>query len=52
MNIFVLSSVMPHVPTTTIWRGVVPFIFADILRMAVLIAFPAITLFLPKWLGL
>jgi tripartite ATP-independent transporter DctM subunit len=52
MNIFVLSSVMPHVKTTTIWRGVVPFIFADILRMAVLIAFPAITLFLPKWLGL
>ena len=52
MNIFVLSSVMPHVSTTTIWRGVVPFIFADILRMAVLIAFPAITLFLPKWLGL
>ncbi len=52
MNIFVLSSVMPQVPTTTIWRGVVPFIFADILRMAVLIAFPAITLFLPKWLGL
>ena len=52
MNIFVLSSVMPQVPTTTIWRGVVPFICADILRMAVLIAFPAITLFLPKWLGL
>jgi len=52
MNIFVLSSVMPQVPTTTIWRGVVPFIVADILRMSVLIAFPAITLFLPKWLGL
>jgi tripartite ATP-independent transporter DctM subunit len=52
MNIFVLSSVMPQVPTTTIWRGVVPFIYADILRMSVLIAFPSITLFLPKWLGL
>jgi tripartite ATP-independent transporter DctM subunit len=52
MNIFVLSSVMPQVPTTTIWRGVVPFIVADVLRMSVLIAFPAITLFLPKWLGL
>jgi tripartite ATP-independent transporter DctM subunit len=52
MNIFVLSSVMPNIPTTTIWRGVMPFIGADILRMAVLIAFPSITLFLPKWLGL
>jgi tripartite ATP-independent transporter DctM subunit len=52
MNIFVLSSVMPNIPTTTIWRGVMPFIGADILRMSVLIAFPSITLFLPKWLGL
>jgi TRAP-type C4-dicarboxylate transport system permease large subunit len=52
MNIFVLSSVMPHVPTTTIWRGVLPFIGADVLRMGVLIAFPAITLTLPQWLGL
>ena len=52
MNIFVLSSVMPNVPTTTIWKGVVPFIYADIVRMGVLIAFPSISLFLPKWLGL
>jgi C4-dicarboxylate transporter DctM subunit len=52
MNIFVLSSVMPSVATTTIWRGVLPFVGADILRMGVLIAFPAISLALPKWLGL
>ena len=52
MNIFVLSSMMPSLPTTTIWRGVTPFILADFMRMAVLILFPAITLFLPKWLGL
>jgi TRAP-type C4-dicarboxylate transport system permease large subunit len=29
-----------------------PFLFADILRLAVLVAFPAITLWLPKALGL
>jgi TRAP-type C4-dicarboxylate transport system permease large subunit len=29
-----------------------PFLFADILRLAVLIAFPVITLWLPKTLGL
>jgi tripartite ATP-independent transporter DctM subunit len=52
MNIFVLSSVMPQVSTTTIWRGVMPFVGADIVRMGVLIAFPSISLFLPKWLGL
>ena len=52
MNIFVLSSVVPGIPTAAIWRGVMPFIAADILRMAVLTAFPAISLFLPRWLGL
>jgi len=52
MNIFVLSSVMPSLPTSTIWRGVLPFVGADILRMAVLIAFPALSLALPHWLHL
>ncbi len=52
MNIFVLSSVLPDVPTTTIWRGVLPFVAADILRMGVLIAFPGFSLYLPQLLRL
>ncbi|MFM1856914.1 MAG: hypothetical protein RLZ83_2223 [Pseudomonadota bacterium] len=52
MNIFVLSSVVPQLPTTTIWRGVLPFVAADVIRMAILIAFPALSLALPQWLGL
>ncbi|WP_418319419.1 TRAP transporter large permease [Piscinibacter sakaiensis] len=52
MNIFVLSSVMPDLKTSAIWRGVTPFVLADVLRMAVLIAFPAISLYLPKLLNL
>ncbi len=52
MNIFVISSLLPDVPTTSIWRGVMPFLFADILRLALLIAFPAITLWLPKYFNL
>ena len=52
MNIFVLRSVMPDVQTSAIWRGVMPFVYADLLRLAVLIAFPAITLWLPKLLNL
>jgi TRAP-type C4-dicarboxylate transport system permease large subunit len=52
MNIFVLSSVVPQLPTTTIWRGVLPFVAADVVRMAILIAFPALSLALPRWLGL
>jgi tripartite ATP-independent transporter DctM subunit len=52
MNIFVLSSVMPDVKTSAIWRGVAPFVVADILRLGVLIVFPAITLWLPQLLKL
>jgi tripartite ATP-independent transporter DctM subunit len=52
MNIFVLASMMPSLPTREIWRGVMPFVGADIVRMFVLIAFPGLSLFLPRWLGL
>jgi tripartite ATP-independent transporter DctM subunit len=52
MNIFVLRSVLPDVPTAAIWRGVMPFLVADVFRLTVLIAFPAITLWLPRALGL
>ena len=52
MNVFVLRSVLPEVPTNTMWRGVMPFVAADIVRIGVLIAFPLITLWLPRTLGL
>jgi TRAP-type C4-dicarboxylate transport system permease large subunit len=52
MNVFVLRSVLPDVPTAQIWKGVMPFLMADLLRLAVLIAFPVIALWLPKTLGL
>jgi len=48
MNLFVLSSLLPEVPTPTLFRGVIPFVIADIVRLAILIAFPAISLWLPS----
>jgi C4-dicarboxylate transporter, DctM subunit len=47
MNLFVLSTLLPQVPTTTVFRGVLPFMAADIVRLAILIAFPVISLWLP-----
>jgi C4-dicarboxylate transporter, DctM subunit len=47
MNLFVLSTLLPQVPTTTVFRGVLPFVSADVVRLAILIAFPAISLWLP-----
>jgi C4-dicarboxylate transporter, DctM subunit len=52
MNVFVLRSVLPDVPTSAIWKGVMPFLVADLFRLALLIAVPSITLFLPKLLKL
>jgi TRAP-type C4-dicarboxylate transport system permease large subunit len=48
MNLFVLSTLLPQVRTTTVFRGVLPFIGADLIRLAILILFPAISLYLPS----
>ena len=48
LNVFVLRSVLPEVPTGTIFRGVMPFFVMDILRIAVLAALPIISIWLPS----
>lgn len=50
MNVFVLSAVLRDVRTGTIFRGVTPFWCADIVRLALIVAFVPITLFLPELL--
>jgi len=47
LNVFVLKSLLPETPLSTIFRGVTPFIMADCLRVALLVALPAISLLLP-----
>ena len=48
MNVFVIKSVIPEVSFSTIFKGVLPFIAADMVRLAILIAFPIIALYLPS----
>jgi TRAP-type C4-dicarboxylate transport system permease large subunit len=48
MNMFVLKTLLPEVPTSTVFRGVIPFMWADVVRLAILVAFPAISLLLPR----
>jgi tripartite ATP-independent transporter DctM subunit len=48
MNIFVIKSVVEDAKLSTIFYGVLPFIVTDILRLAILIAFPIIALWLPS----
>lgn len=49
MNVFVLRGLLPGVSTQTIFRGVMPFVISDIFRLAILILFPAISLYLPTF---
>ncbi|MGO3741684.1 TRAP transporter large permease [Kerstersia sp.] len=48
MNVFVIRAVIPELSLGTIYRGVTPFWIADIVRLAILIFLPAITLWLPS----
>jgi len=50
MNLFVLNTMLPEVPTRTIFRGVLPFMIADCFRLAILVAFPIISLWLPSFM--
>src|SRR4029434_8488891 len=48
MNMFVLKTLLPEVPTGTVFRGVMPFMWADVVRLAILVAFPIIALWLRR----
>jgi TRAP-type C4-dicarboxylate transport system permease large subunit len=50
LNVFVLKGVLEDVPTGTIFRGVTPFILADLVRLAILVLVPGITLLLPSFM--
>ncbi len=49
MNVFVLRSMLPDIPTGTIFRGVLPFVAADVVRLSILVLFPAVTLYLTQF---
>ena len=46
MNLFVINSMDRDTPITPTYRAVMYFVASDIVRVVVLVAFPAITLFL------
>jgi tripartite ATP-independent transporter DctM subunit len=48
MNLFVIVAVSGTIKFEAAAAGVVPFLLADLVRIALLVAFPAITLFLPR----
>jgi tripartite ATP-independent transporter DctM subunit len=48
MNVFVIKSVVEDVKISTIFKGVLPFVATDILRLIILIMFPVLATYLPS----
>lgn len=48
INVFVINSIARDVSLWEIYKGVMPFILVDLIRLALLVIFPAIALFLPS----
>jgi C4-dicarboxylate transporter DctM subunit len=48
MNVYVMKGVAPDVPLGTIFKGIFPFLMADIVSVILLLFIPQITLFLPS----
>jgi TRAP-type C4-dicarboxylate transport system permease large subunit len=46
MNVFLLHGLSPDIPLRSIYRGVLPFIGIDLIRLALLILFPSLSLWL------
>jgi C4-dicarboxylate transporter DctM subunit len=46
MNLFIINSMSPGTRLSETYRGVLPFVASDIVRTAILVAFPPITLWL------
>jgi tripartite ATP-independent transporter DctM subunit len=51
MNVFVINSLARDVPMSRTFLGVMPFFVAELIRVALIIAFPALSLWLPQLLA-
>ena len=48
LNVFVINSMARDVPMLETFKGVVPFLASDCIRVAIIIFLPAITLIIPR----
>jgi tripartite ATP-independent transporter DctM subunit len=51
LNVFIINSLSPDVPMRETFKGVMPFFCSEMIRITLLVAFPSITLLLPRLLG-
>lgn len=51
MNVFVISSLAKDIPMSETFKGVMPFFVAELVRICLLLSFPVIVLWLPRFLS-
>lgn len=51
LNVFVINSLAKDVPMIDTFRGVVPFLMADVVRLTLVVVVPTMSLLLPKLIG-
>ncbi len=50
LNVFVLNAMLPDIKLTEIFRGVIPFVAADLVRIVLIVSIPGLSLFLPGFM--
>lgn len=51
LNVFVIKSMLPDVPLSKIFKGILPFFGADIVRLLLVVFLPGLALWLPRALS-
>ena len=51
LNVFVISSIAKDVPIASTYRGVLPFIVVDVIRLALVVLMPGLALWLVRALN-
>jgi TRAP-type C4-dicarboxylate transport system permease large subunit len=51
MNVFIIKGMAPEVPLSNIYKGVLPFVIAQLILISLIVFFPKIALWLPSTMG-
>jgi tripartite ATP-independent transporter DctM subunit len=52
LNVFVVHNLTRDIPMRTIYAGIMPFLYADLVRLAILTLLPGLTMWLPSLMDL
>jgi tripartite ATP-independent transporter DctM subunit len=51
LNVFIINSLAPDIPMRETFKGVMPFLASEVIRVTILVVFPVLSLWLPHLLG-